>query len=399
MKNFYLFLTTLVLGMAVFATNAQETPNAASKTIDIITTPPAGTVKYYHRTGNSLIIKALRVMDVAQQGDIEVIEGEDGYVYLKDIVCFYEAGSYVRGTMEGNTITVPLGQQLHKYDLLEPLITYCSELWFGDVYRTYANSVLTSGSVARNTDITEAVFLIDGDNIMLQDSNPNHVLGVFYDDTYRWAGYADYLEDSSPEYVPAKPATPEILSIEIDPDTWTAYMTCNVPLEDINGHPLASQKLYYRIFTDVQHSIDQFYASADNYTDVDDEGMYDIPYTFDNGTQITTGAATFNLITPLAESLNRVGIQSVYIDEELPHLAPAVNFESEITLPNESDIFWYTIKEFEETGIDDVMTEKTAVGTRYYNPAGIASETPHGGMNIKVTTYSEGSKKAIKIIR
>ncbi len=396
MKHLYLFLTALVMGMAAFTANAQEPANAGTKDINIITEAPSGTVTYYHRVGNSLVVRNLRAMDVAQQGDMEVVEGDDGYVYLKDVLCFYEAGSYVRGTKDGNTITVPLGQQLKVYTQLEPFFTFCSELWFADVYRTPANSVLTTGSVARNTDIIEAVFVIDGDNIMLQNSDPKHVLGAFYDDTNRWVGYADYGDDNNEEDAPVKPATPKILSIEVDPETFTAYMTCDVPLEDVNGNPIASQKLYYRIFTDVEHVIDQFCVSPDDYADTD-EGMMDIPYTFDNGSQITTGAATFSLITPLATVLNRVGIQSVYVAEAEALLAPA--FEETTVQPNESDVFWFTIKDFVDTAIDDVAAAKTVTGTRYYNPAGVAAETPFDGMNIKVTTYSDGSTQAVKVIK
>lgn len=397
MNQIYSILLSLLI-LANFTATAQEpeTVDNAPSNVTIIDEAPAGTVKMYHRTGNSLIVKNLKVVDVAQDGDMEVIYGDDGFVYLKDPVCYYTVGSYVKGTLQGNQITIPLGQKLHFYNDLN-LITYCSELWFGDVKRTYYDSVLTSGSVARDTDTAEAIFEIDGDNIKLLDSNPDRVLAVFFDDTNRWAYFADYCSDNTPDYSPVKPATPQINSIEIDEVNWTAHMTCFVPLVDINGRPIASQKLYYRIFTDVERSIDQFIVFPEDYTGVD-EGLTEIPYVFDNGLQITMGASKFELITPLAGVLNRVGIQSVYIDDNGAQLAPATSIEPG-SAPNESDIFWYEIKPYEFTGVSAIQTNKRVAKVQYYNPSGMVSTVPLNGVNIAVTTYSDGSTSTTKVVR
>ena len=51
------------------------------------------------------------------------------------------------------------------------------------------------------------------------------------------------------------------------------------------------------------------------------------------------------------------------------------------------------------TAVQDVVTTKTIKSVRYYNVAGIESTQPFEGVSIVVTTYSDGSSSAIKVIK
>ena len=51
------------------------------------------------------------------------------------------------------------------------------------------------------------------------------------------------------------------------------------------------------------------------------------------------------------------------------------------------------------TGINDVVTEAEAVSTTYYNLLGAQSNTPVSGINVVVTTYSDGTRAARKVIK
>lgn len=51
------------------------------------------------------------------------------------------------------------------------------------------------------------------------------------------------------------------------------------------------------------------------------------------------------------------------------------------------------------TGIDEVVTEATAVGTTYYNLLGVSSKEPFEGINIVVTTYDDGTTTTHKVIK
>lgn len=51
------------------------------------------------------------------------------------------------------------------------------------------------------------------------------------------------------------------------------------------------------------------------------------------------------------------------------------------------------------TAVNDLNTGKTVSSVRYYNAAGIEATTAFDGVNIMVTTYSDGSKAAVKVIK
>lgn len=49
------------------------------------------------------------------------------------------------------------------------------------------------------------------------------------------------------------------------------------------------------------------------------------------------------------------------------------------------------------TAVTDIFTTKSVTGIKYYNLAGMASDVPFDGINIRVTTYSDGTRQASKI--
>ena len=51
------------------------------------------------------------------------------------------------------------------------------------------------------------------------------------------------------------------------------------------------------------------------------------------------------------------------------------------------------------TAVEDVASTKTIKSVRYYNIAGIESAQPFDGINIVVTTYTDGSSSAVKVIK
>ena len=51
------------------------------------------------------------------------------------------------------------------------------------------------------------------------------------------------------------------------------------------------------------------------------------------------------------------------------------------------------------TGISTVKGDRQVTGVRYYNLAGVESAEPQQGVNIKVTTYSDGTRSSEKVIK
>ena len=51
------------------------------------------------------------------------------------------------------------------------------------------------------------------------------------------------------------------------------------------------------------------------------------------------------------------------------------------------------------TGIDSTIQAGQITDVKYINLAGVASSEPMSGMNLKVTTYSDGSRQVSKVIK
>jgi len=51
------------------------------------------------------------------------------------------------------------------------------------------------------------------------------------------------------------------------------------------------------------------------------------------------------------------------------------------------------------TAVTDAFAERQVLSVRYYNLLGHGSATPHDGINIVVTTYSDGTTSAVKVLR
>ncbi len=51
------------------------------------------------------------------------------------------------------------------------------------------------------------------------------------------------------------------------------------------------------------------------------------------------------------------------------------------------------------TAIDDVNTNKTVKAVKYYNTLGVASDQPFDGINIVVTTYTDGTQSSVKVLK
>ena len=81
----------------------------------IITSPGEGQRKVYARSGWSYK-NVTGLETVEQDGTVQIVECEDGSVYIRNILYSFPTGSWVKGTREGTTITVPAGQPIYWND-------------------------------------------------------------------------------------------------------------------------------------------------------------------------------------------------------------------------------------------------------------------------------------------
>lgn len=161
-----------------------KTPEATGEVVDehgIITSPAAGVEKTYVRTGQCYISQSQTVKQMEQSGTITIVECSDGTVYIKDIIAYNPCGTWVKGTKEGNTITIPT---------MQPLIfigsrgTNASIKW-GMKY--------PNGTYAVKADQSEPfTFTIEGNSIIQQNTNANFFMGQFYDNDNSFSRYGIY---------------------------------------------------------------------------------------------------------------------------------------------------------------------------------------------------------------
>ena len=145
---------------------------------DLIVTPEAGVTKYYSRSGTGIgYSNGLFTED--QSGTVEIVETDNGTVYIKDIISHFIQGTWVKGTRNGNTITVAGGQPV----AYNSRINATMSVNWGTYDSSQSKATRASGDI---------IFNVDGDNITLMGSSPTRILGIFWDDDNAWQGYGDY---------------------------------------------------------------------------------------------------------------------------------------------------------------------------------------------------------------
>ncbi len=92
----------------------------------VITTAPVGEHLFYARSGTTYYARNEQIYIGEQSGSVETVDCGDGTIYIKDIISSYAAGSWVKGTKNGNTITVAARQPI-AYD--EEYATTLSLRW------------------------------------------------------------------------------------------------------------------------------------------------------------------------------------------------------------------------------------------------------------------------------
>lgn len=153
-----------------------------------------GTPATYTRSGDAYAAVGSSVFMTYQDGiSLQTVTADDGKtIYFEDLVSQLVAGTWVKGTIDGNKITVPLGQY----------IAYWPDSGYG--YQIYAGKyTVVEGSETFIVDptITEATFSVYSDGSIALDYpfvtdfgvwQPEIVLGIFQSDNLAWTGNADW---------------------------------------------------------------------------------------------------------------------------------------------------------------------------------------------------------------
>lgn len=221
------------------------------------------------------------------------IDGND--VYFQGM-SKYIPTAWVKGVKNGNNVTFAGSQFMGEYSGMESYFFYTGPATF--VYDATADTYSATGQI----------FGVIG--------------GQYYDGNYTNPVLSRVVEKA------ATPANPSITALSNGQYGW--YITFNVPLEDINGDPLLSSKLYYEIFTDVNEVVSPLIFTPATHTKLT-EDMAIIPYGFSDNYDFSSTQIFLNDL--YSADWNKIGIKAIY------------NGGGET---NATEIQWYTIKPYGE---------------------------------------------------
>jgi len=232
-------------------------------------------------------------------------------VYLQGL-CTYLPESWIKGTLDGNTITFAGDQYFGYYDD-GPMNSY--------------NFFLRSEGITFAYDATAGKMTAEGEIYIY--TGGSYLKG----DVYNNPVVTKVVEKA------ATPANPSISQIYDGTDGPTVMFT--VPTVDVDGNAMASSKLGFQLLKDVEQEISPVVFDPADYKNLA-EAMTVIPYGF------TDGELIFPKYIILKHSdyitWNKIGIQVIYTGggEE-----------------NKSEIYWLTIKEYEKATFDFNAMEVT----------------------------------------
>jgi hypothetical protein len=359
----------------------------------VIMDQPEGEVKTYMRGGT--YIDADYYIYPAS-GKVNVVWGENNAVYIQNPFAGVNTGAWVAGQFDPTTtlVTVPLGQFI--YENVES--EWGAVMGWGNL------DVDADGYVTMNVDAdaTEAVFafdpemktltLLDCTQEIAVDEQGNIILPAtysgllcYYSDDF---GFVELdLGNTMTEFelVPAVPANPTA-------DEWydcgneggysRFYFT--LPTTDVDGNALDVENISYSIFVDNGDGPEMFTFPAVDYTFDLSEDITEVPY------ELYSNAVDFRNYFVYLYRTNAEGFEPLFTENIGIQAYYTVN-----GVKNASDIVWLYEK---HVGVDELNADKTVANVRYFNVAGQEMAQPQG-MTIMVTTYTDGTKSAVKVVK
>ena len=170
------FVSSQMPTWSLAAAATVETTNANG----IITSPAEGVRRVYTRSGMSYR-NGNGIETVEQSGAVHIVECTDGTVYVHNILSGFPSGAWVKGTRQGNTITIPSKQPIYFNGNTTFSIRWGvnDEIGFSN-YDNYNGGNFT--------------FTVDdaAGTLTLENSSEQMFMGLFWDDDDAFAYQGDY---------------------------------------------------------------------------------------------------------------------------------------------------------------------------------------------------------------
>ena len=370
----------------------------------IITEQPEGDLYTLHRNSATIVLSGSEVMHNKTDGDVNIVINEqEGKAYIQNPLWLQDYGYWVEGTYNPSSglISIPTGQYVY-YNADQK---YGIQLMWG---RTYAYQDLDGNwrlgyEVDNSVDeiyfmfYDNALYLMDSDGDVMAEfpewGNATGMMGVYSDN--QMMGCIEFTNkdangDELPfaqliNTVPAVPACPEI-------DNWydggdeegNSYFIFTMPTTDVDGNLLNPECLSFSIWIDNGEGPELFTFEADTYVnDYLFEDATEIPYwVYAYGYDITGYGCIFYRTNEGDNPLftRNIGVQAFYEVDGVK---------------NASEIAWLYDN---SSSVNEMNASKSVASVRYYNVAGQQMAEP-SGLTIQVTTYSDGTTSAVKVVK
>ena len=409
MKNLALLITCVAVALSASAI-VKSSGNAyrpmdkmqhagmmkAPSRVDIITEQPEGTVVNYTRGGEYMTVSLYGYESAYQTGRVKLVYADDGQtVYIQDPLCYGEGvGAWVQGQLsdDGLTISVPLGQYVayneeYDYGLIlawgsTMVIDLGDDFYWLDFYADETKTEVCYAVDPENGTITMLDSEGSVDNPYPYDCEATGLAGVWSDDgtvaTIEWGSTWTVMGET----VPAVPANPEVTDFfDSGREDGFTRLDFNINLFDVEGNPLNSDYLTYSIYVDNDElfTFDYDTYGANNGFDTD---MTEIPYGY-SGYDFYLRRVYFYRTNQGENPFFtwRIGIQVHYTVEGVR---------------NSSDIVYLEV--YEPSAVSEMAGGKEVSAVRYFNMAGQELSQPQG-LTIQVTTFTDGTTMATKVIK
>ena len=185
----------------------------------------------------------------------------------------------------------------------------------------------------------------------------------------------------------ATPATPEFtFSVEISPYAGTSWYRADyfIPLSDVNGDPMVSDKLSFTFLKEKNGEVSPVtFPAGSSYYYTLTEDLTEIPYGFITLPDIGLHTIYFEKLgASELKSWTRLGLQSTYRGQGVEH---------------KSDIFWFDMTEFwASQGIADIIDTDNMKVAESYDLQGRKIDGTSKGLVIRRIVKADGTTQTVK---
>ena len=214
-----------------------------------------GTLNSYVRTGGATVYdNQIYLMD--QYDYAYIFFASDGEtVYMRNPIYGLTLGTWVKGTVNGDKITIPTGQYLY----YSSTNNYGLVTSWGSLKPEATSDTTSTLNYTPDNAVTEVTYTISG-NTVTMDNTPgtsdSEIIGLsaIWDDDLSWMGFFDWstVYNLLPNpVVAATPADPEALEWhDSEAEEGESYFAYSFPLKDTDGNTLDPKYISYSIYTD-----------------------------------------------------------------------------------------------------------------------------------------------------